>query len=245
MQLFAHVGITLGSAWVLQKAAGRIRRGILKRKPEYIAAANFGESTTEVDSSQASTANWLDYRFLLLGSLLPDIIDKPLGIIFLGNGRAFCHTLFFTLLILAAGIYFFLVRKKSAIFCIALGCVAHVLLDSMWLNQVTFFWPLFGWSFPHSDISIGPWLERTFHNLLTQPSYYVPEAIGAIMLVFVYVDFMRKGKVSRLIKSRLTILYQNLFSRSKRKYTSSRLTPSKESKASTAQHAGLLERPVE
>ncbi|MFX1536198.1 MAG: metal-dependent hydrolase [Promethearchaeota archaeon] len=245
MQLFAHVGITLGSAWVLQKAAGRIKRSTLKRKPDYIAAASLGDRTTELSSSRASTANWLDYRFLLLGSMLPDIIDKPLGIMFLGNGRAFCHTLFFTMLILTAGIYFFLVRKKSALFCVALGCVAHVLLDSMWLNQVTFLWPLFGWSFPHNDISIGPWLERTFHNLLTQPSYYIPEVIGFTMLIFFCVDFMRNGKVSHLIKSRLTILYQNLFNRSKRKYASFGLRPSKESKASTAQHASLIERPVE
>jgi inner membrane protein len=225
MQLFAHVGITLGSAWVLQKTADRIKRSISK-KPEYIAATSF-DGSTEVDSRPASSTNWLDYRFLLLGSLLPDIIDKPLGMIFLGNGRAFCHTLFFTMLILAAGIYFFLVRKKSALFCVALGCVAHVLLDSMWLNQSTFFWPLFGWSFPRSDISIGPWLERTFNNLLAQPSYYIPEAIGAIMLVFFCVDLARNGKIFRSVKSKLNVFYQSVISGRKNRHAYPRLKLSK------------------
>ena len=45
----------------------------------------------------------IDYRLVLLGSMLPDIIDKPLGgFIFkdaLGSGRIYAHTLIFLLLL--------------------------------------------------------------------------------------------------------------------------------------------------
>jgi len=242
MQFFAHVGITLGSAWVLQKAAGRIKRGISEQKLNYSAAGSLGGYTVEVGSNSGSVASWLDYRFLLLGSLLPDVIDKSLGIIFLGNGRAFCHTLFFTVLILAAGIYFFLVRKWSGIFCIALGCVTHILLDSMWLHQSTFFWPLFGWSFPQINVSIGPWIERTFHNMLTNPSYYIPEAIGIISLVLLYFNLARKVEISRLIKSRLSFLYQSLFGGLKRRYSSTKMMLSKGVKVDLAHSSDLVEK---
>jgi membrane-bound metal-dependent hydrolase YbcI (DUF457 family) len=227
MQLFAHIGITLGSAWILQKTVSHIKNSVPRLRPNYVAAGNVSDHTIEIGSKPRSTASWLDYRFLLLGSILPDIIDKSLGITYLGNGRSFCHTLFFTVLMLVVGIWLYRIRKSPGLLCIALGCVAHVLLDAMWLNQRTFFWPLFGWGFQHTDFNFVPWMERLFNSLLTKPSEYIPEAIGFISLVFFYFSLVRTGKISRLIKSGLSVLHHSLFIGHKPKHTSNRLLLSK------------------
>ncbi len=227
MQLVAHIGITLGSAWVLQKAYSGIKRKISGLKPDYIASGSLGDHTMEADSKPVATAGWLDYRFLLLGSIFPDIVDKPLGVIFQVSGRAFCHTLLFTVLILAAGICLFRIRKSPGLFFFALGCVTHVLLDSMWLNKITFLWPLFGWGFQHTDISIGPWIENLFLDLITKPSEYIPEVIGAILLAFFFFSLSRNSKISRPIKSGLSVIYQSLFSGLKHKNAPTKLVQSK------------------
>lgn len=202
MQFFAHIGITLGSTWVLQQAVGRIKHSVSQTKPCYAATGDLNNHTIEGSSRPVSVARWLDYRFLLLGSLLPDIIDKPLGLAFLVNGRSICHTLLFTMLILAAGTCVFIARKSPGLFCVALGCIAHILLDAMWLNPNTFFWPLFGWSFPSNNISIGPWVESLFFDLITKPSEYIPEIIGIFMLAYFYFGLKGNGKIPRLIKAR-------------------------------------------
>jgi inner membrane protein len=50
MLLFAHTGITLGTAKVMARAAGWREKGL---------------------------PALLDYRLVLIGSMLPDLIDKP------------------------------------------------------------------------------------------------------------------------------------------------------------------------
>ncbi len=217
MQLIAHIGITLGSAWVLQQAFRGIKRNVSESKLNYVASGSLSDHTIEAGSKPVAAAGWLDYRFLLLGSIFPDIVDKPLGVIFQVSGRAFCHTLLFMALILAAGICLFRIRKNPGLFCFALGCVTHVLLDSVWLNKITFLWPLFGWGFQHTDISIGPWIESLFLDLITKPSEYIPEVIGAILLALFFFGLSRNGKISRPIKSRLSLIFQSLFSGLKQK----------------------------
>ncbi|WP_196769050.1 metal-dependent hydrolase [Neomoorella thermoacetica] len=88
MLFLGHAGLTLAAARVMEKMmvpGGRQRTGGRPGPPELI-----------------------DYRLVLIGSMLPDIIDKPLGgVIFketLGNGRIYAHTLVFLLFAWAAGL---------------------------------------------------------------------------------------------------------------------------------------------
>ncbi|MHB8104861.1 MAG: metal-dependent hydrolase [Dehalococcoidales bacterium] len=245
MQLFAHIGITLGVAWVLQKTVSYIKQGVPRLIPNYVATGNVSDHTTEIDSKPQSKANWLDYRFLLLGSILPDIIDKIFGVIYLGNGRSFCHTLLFTALILAGGICLYRLRKSPVLLCIALGCVTHVLLDTMWLDQRTFFWPLFGWNLQTSNVSFGLWVEHTFNNVLAKPSEYIPEIISVISLVFFYLILTRNGKISHFIKSKLSLLYQGVFSGHKQKRVFGGLVLSKGTSVNLVRKTILLKRPLE
>ena len=65
-----------------------------------------------------------DLGFVLLGSMLPDIIDKPLGEVLFGTpamGRTIAHTLLFLLLLGAVAFYLQDLRLAS----LAGGVMAH------------------------------------------------------------------------------------------------------------------------
>ena len=53
----------------------------------------------------------IDPAYLVIGSLLPDLIDKPLGtIVFpsaIANGRMITHTLFFSVTLFLTGLYLY------------------------------------------------------------------------------------------------------------------------------------------
>jgi len=90
-------------------------------------------------------------RYLAVGALLPDLIDKPIGeIIFastFANGRIFAHTLVFSLLLFLAGLYLYDKRKDIRGLSLTSGSFLHIFEDLIPSHPDIFFWPLFGWSF--------------------------------------------------------------------------------------------------
>ena len=89
---------------------------------------------------------WIDLAFLALGSMLPDIIDKPLGLLAFGTpaaGRTISHTLLFLLVLMGLAVYLKDVRLAS----VSAGVMAHLTLDFMWQSPAILFWPLLG-NFP-------------------------------------------------------------------------------------------------
>ncbi len=160
----------------------------------------------------SSLARYIDIRILLVGSLLPDIIDKPLGRIFFrgvfANGRIICHTLFFLIILSLAGIHLYRRRRKNWLLVLSFGTFTHLIFDQMWLSPHTLFWPLYGWSFPkYANVGFACWLGGIFTALLTQPSsyIYITEAIGGVVLGFflwhimkekTLLNFIVKGKVN-------------------------------------------------
>lgn len=92
-----------------------------------------------------------DRRWILpctLGSILPDLIDKPLGHLLLaqslGYGRIYAHTLLFFVLLLAAGIVLWNYKRSVFFLGIATGVLSHQILDSLWMRPSTWFWPILG-----------------------------------------------------------------------------------------------------
>ena len=92
-----------------------------------------------------------DRRVVLLagiGSILPDLIDKPLGHIILNGsvdyGRIYAHSGLFLVCIIVIAIAYW--RKKSSwiLLALAAGVASHLILDSMWELPVTLFYPAFG-----------------------------------------------------------------------------------------------------
>jgi len=93
----------------------------------------------------------IDPIYLILGSLLPDLIDKTLGtIIFpstIANGRMIAHTLLFSLTLFLTGLYLYDKIGDVKILSLASGSIFHLMEDRMWVSRRTLFWPLLGWRF--------------------------------------------------------------------------------------------------
>ena len=100
----------------------------------------------------SSSAVWIDYRLILLGSMLPDIIDKPLGIWLLDTGRSIGHTLVFGSVLVAAGFTLYAWRCSTGLLGLSFASVIHLVLDQMWLAPRTLLWPAYGWSFERGDV---------------------------------------------------------------------------------------------
>ncbi len=178
MLILGHAGITLGSAALLNGIFSEVYAR--RRKVNQPLAPR-----RRPDGWFVSLARRADIRFLLLGSLLPDIIDKPAGqVLFRGtfsNGRIFSHTLVFFILITLAGVYLSRRHGKSWLLAGAFGVFTHLVFDQIWELPETFFWPLYGFSFARVDLT--GWTGSVFYALLHSPEVYVPEIIGGIILL--------------------------------------------------------------
>lgn len=134
---------------------------------------------------------------LALGSMLPDVIDKPLGLIFFGSpnmGRTIAHTLLFLLLLAALSFY----TRDIRLISLTWGVLAHLILDSMWNSPEILFWPLLG-PFPERQLlDTQSYLEMLLAGL-KNPGVLIPELAGfAYLLLFVY---SRRSEASARIDS--------------------------------------------
>ena len=204
MLLFGHTGITLGTALLLTKVLPHRR---FSRTP--------GNEVIESDSSsiqvaerpgnlQEHLASWLvslgnhiDIRVLLISSLLPDIIDKPVGYLFFRNaistGKAFAHTFLFFLLFTVAGAYLYKKHGKTGLLAVSFGVFTHLIFDRMWRNPRTLFWPVYGVTFARGDVTT--WIPNMLKGLMTDPQIYMPELVGAVILTWFLLTLVRRRKV--------------------------------------------------
>jgi inner membrane protein len=191
MILFGHIGITLGVAAVAAQAAKRCK-----------------SSENEKESWFAPLARYADIRLLLIGSELPDIIDKPVGHIFFAdtfhNGRIFGHTLLFFLVLAVIGLYLYKRHKQVWMLTIAAGVFMHQLLDFMWQTPGTFLWPAYGFRFYRYELE--GWIGNIFRSLLDSPITFIFEITGFIIFIWFTVwlisknrlgDFIRHGKIEQ------------------------------------------------
>ncbi len=101
------------------------------------------------------------YGAVLVGAILPDLIDKPIGEILLAdslsNGRIFAHTLLFALILLLIGLYVY--KRHGELWGLLLGGAAllHLCEDQMWLIPETLLYPLFGLAFPQGVVEPHWW----------------------------------------------------------------------------------------
>lgn len=101
----------------------------------------------------------MDLRFVILGALLPNLIDKPLGsVVFhdaLGSSRVYAHALVAPVLVLA--LVMVATRRgtarRRAWLGIPIGWLLHVFLDAQWLDPEGFWWPFLGLDFPAMEDS--------------------------------------------------------------------------------------------
>jgi hypothetical protein len=166
--VLGHAGITIGAAVLLDKGVGKLH------------------PTSESGSIRVSFLSRIDLRVLTVGSLVPDILDKPIGLMILrdelGTGRIFCHTLLLLALLTIAGFWLFRRSGCTWLLVVAAGVLAHLLLDGMWTSYRTLLWPVFGFSFPRSAEPSG--ISQYWHNLKELPRAYGPEILGGLILAW-------------------------------------------------------------
>ncbi len=84
----------------------------------------------------------------VIGSMLPDLIDKPLGHIILNSsidyGRIYAHSGLFFIALIAVGIAYHQKKGSWIMMGLAAGVLSHLALDSMWELPVTVFYPFLG-----------------------------------------------------------------------------------------------------
>lgn len=191
----AHLGITLGTAGVLD---------YVRHHPPLQRLAQPVEE--RANPGLASVITRIDYRLVLVGAMLPDIIDKPIGgVLFaytFGNPRIFAHTLLFSLLTVLVGLYLYRLRKPWLL-TLSFGCAIHLILDQMWLEPRTLLWPIYGLSFEKLDPSDYMWSMDYAQGMtswfLTEPSMFIPEIVGALILTAFVWRLVRRGGLRRFM----------------------------------------------
>jgi inner membrane protein len=129
----------------------------------------------------------VDLRFLALGAVLPNLIDKPLTLLFpetFPAGRTVAHTLVVSaavmtvvLLVTRRG------RRRRAFMAVAIGMLLHLALDAIWNEPEVLFWPAFGVEFP-PDAGGGGWSSVVAS--LRSPWNWLLEVVGLVYLVVLY-----------------------------------------------------------
>jgi hypothetical protein len=84
----------------------------------------------------------VDYRLVVLGALLPDAVDGPIG------GVRYAHTLAAGVVVLLAVMLATVGRRRlrRRLLAVPIGMLIHLILDGMWTDARVFWWPFQGWS---------------------------------------------------------------------------------------------------
>jgi inner membrane protein len=211
MFIFGHAGLTLGAAILIAGAFAK-NYGPTARKKESteVLQAPPGLSDSQNSPSMgpvawfASLAGRIDIRILLTGSLLPDIIDKPIGRLFFreifSNGRIFSHTLLFLIIITVGGLILYRTRSKTWLLVLAFGTFTHLILDGMWTSPHTLLWPLYGFSFGKYPVSVWSWIAGVLNHVSTHPWVLIPEIAGMIIITWFGWQLARRKKLLAFLK---------------------------------------------
>ncbi len=125
----------------------------------------------------------MDLRFLLLGALLPDLIDLPVGIVAwdrFESVRLFAHSvLFFAAVLVVVLVFTSRGPRRKQWILLSVGSIAHLALDAMWAEPSTLWWPFLGWEPATTGFdTYGAYLGE----LLANPVMWVGEAVGLVYL---------------------------------------------------------------
>ena len=121
-----------------------------------------------------------------VGALLPDIIDKPLSMLFPESysGRGIMHAPLIVAVVIGAA-FILLKHEKPIATAFSVGLISHLLLD---LPNIPFFWPITPMEIYHSDI------EGWILNLITNPIYIASEIVGLAGITLIFLSGIRKEK---------------------------------------------------
>src|SRR5437764_12209516 len=116
-----------------------------------------------------------DYRLVLFGSILPDLIDKPLGYALGLETRIWSHTFVFLFAILALSFE----PRLWILRFVGFGVATHLLVDRIWEMPWVVLYPAYGWSFHPASLDAERWIETLLHDPLVQAG----EAVVTLILL--------------------------------------------------------------
>ena len=136
----------------------------------------------------------IDYRLVVAGALLPDLVDAPLG------GARVAHALVFSVVLLTVVMLATRGRRaaRRRLLALPIGTFVHLVLDGMWARAHGFWWPFLGWRLD------GP-LPALDHGTVV---LVLEELVGALVLVWWWqrfrlgepaarASFVRTGRLPR------------------------------------------------
>ena len=157
----------------------------------------------EIGENQDRDGDPIDYRLVAAGTMLPDLIDKPLGIYLLarqlGSGRIYGHTLLFGLSLVLAG-SLLARRRRHGLLSLGLGVVTHVLTDQVLLSPRTFFWPLGGFRF-RKQRRLERWGLKMLRRYYRDPQVMWSEGFAALVLLAFGSHLSRSRRLGRFLRS--------------------------------------------
>jgi membrane-bound metal-dependent hydrolase YbcI (DUF457 family) len=129
----------------------------------------------------------MDLRMLLVGALLPDLIDTPVGLLFYGrlhSVRLFTHSLLLAAVVMVAVVRWTRRgRPRKMWMPLAIGLLLHLLLDAMWLDPETLWWPLLGSGFsPAGAANVSGYIS----SVLGDWKVWLGEVIGLVYLIYLW-----------------------------------------------------------
>ena len=126
----------------------------------------------------------VDYRIVAVASLLPDLVDKPIGKILFreryDSGRIYAHTLIVNVALFCV-LFFMRGRIKRTFVLVPISSLMHIAEDGIWSSPRLFWWPLFGASFER-DPSGRSLLE--YFDPLRDPTTVWQEAVGLVLIAW-------------------------------------------------------------
>jgi hypothetical protein len=101
----------------------------------------------------------IDYRVLLVGAILPDVIDGPFG------GARVAHSVTFSVAVLVVVMLGTIGRRplRRRLLFLPIGMILHLVFDGAFANTKVFWWPFSGLSPSHASL---PTVDRGGWNVL-------------------------------------------------------------------------------
>ena len=167
MHPLGHMTVAVGTVWIGSRLLGR--------------------------SSDAASriVNRIDFRLVLVGSLLPDLIDKPLAWFLLheylnGNGHTYGHMLLAALVMILPGLLLLVRWSDPRVLAMGVAMLSHLAVDPTNHSPQNLLWPLLGTDFPQV-------------TLLGSKMTVLTESISALMLLATGYYLYRTNKLRQLI----------------------------------------------
>jgi hypothetical protein len=107
----------------------------------------------------------IDYRWILVGAVVPDVIDGVLAATVYDHpsGRGVAHSILAVVIVAVAVLVLTHGQTRLSMFGLAVGWLLHLVADGMWQAPETFLWPAFGSGFSATPAEPYTW------DLLTNP----------------------------------------------------------------------------